>query len=199
MSGLLLTCLAMVAQQVQASLTLDFASNTGSTISFDGSSHFTFVNTSGSDFHINDPVGTPSLGALGSISIGAPGFTIGKVTTASTPFGNLESAPVSGTGSLTISDGSGGTFQGTVVWNDLTSLGTLNGLNLSGNLNLSTLSYNGTKSDLLALLNAGAGSAAVSFQFTPAMDVSSLKTTACEAILGPCALGLSSNPSFPSG
>lgn len=99
------------------------------------------------------------MGDLGSIS-GSP-FVISGIS------GNQ--ATVTGSGTLTIADGSGHNLTGSVSWSTIGQIGTGNILNLSGIINLSSISYSGTKVDLFGLANVSAGIQTVSFSFAGSM------------------------------
>jgi hypothetical protein len=177
----LFTCLMLLGigtffgRAVQADPTLNFSSNTNSTISFSGtgsSANFDFVNSSGADFTITSETGGSSaIGLQGNIS---GTYTIGSVTTT----GSIETASVTGTGELSISDGSGGTFTANLNWLNVVQAGTGSTLDFTGTVDLSNIAYNfsGTpNSDLEYLAKSPTGTVTLSFQFIPAESLTALE------------------------
>lgn len=145
-------------------------------IKFSGATDtFQFVNvtsagpTLGYSFTLSGSDGAgDSFGDLGKID-GI--FKIGAITTA----GTKQTAPVtlfSGTGLLTIADGSGFLLKGTVNWIDIFTDGTTGGINAGGAINLIGVTYSGLEQDLLAL--RGDASASINFGFNPGKSLSSL-------------------------
>jgi hypothetical protein len=169
-AAMLLACSVITSQ---AQITLSYLNATsGSTagqIDFLGNSTFNFTaDSAGADFMIT---GGSANGDLGTIS---GTYIIGAVTTI---FG-VETAPVTGTGTVTINDGSGFSLTGTINWEDLLTVGTGGDLNVTALLNLTGVSYGGSQAALTALAGAGNASDTLSFNFNPAMDINALKTTA---------------------
>jgi hypothetical protein len=157
--------LAWAAVSSQANVVLSFSSDPDSAIDFT-SSGFSFVNlvTPGNPtFTVTSASGTSaigdSVGDLGSIT-GGP-FVITSIS------GNQ--ATVTGSGTLTIADGSGHNLTGSVSWSTIGQVGTGNILNLHGIINLSSIAYTGTKVDLASLANVTAGIQTVSFSFAGSM------------------------------
>lgn len=99
-------------------------------------------------------------------------FGVGTIT----PNGLLETALVSGTGSLSIFDGSQ-TLTAVLNWVDIATVGTGGILNVLGAANLNNIAYSGTNGDLLALFNAGTGTQTATFQFTSPTSLTDLFTT----------------------
>jgi hypothetical protein len=99
-------------------------------------------------------------------------YTIGTITTT----GPIQSAPVTGSGTLTIFDGSVD-LTGTLVWNNIATMGTGSTLNVSGELNLTSVTYSGVQVDLKTFAAAGALSDTVDFTFNPAETLTQLATT----------------------
>jgi hypothetical protein len=159
-------CIALCAGRAQA-VTIDFANETNASISFSaGTDSFTFVDgTSTFDFNVTS--GGPSSGFLGNIS---GTFNIGAITGV-----GLQTAPVTGLGSLSIFDGAN-SFTADVQWIDIFTFGSNGGTNVGGNLNLSNFVYAGGNADLLALLADGSAAAGVSFQFSPGQSLTQLTT-----------------------
>lgn len=166
-------CLAvLIGAMAVASLEatpLDYSSVPGSSIRFDGHSHFQF-SSNGPDFEITS--GGAAAGLLGSIS-GL--FSIGNVTT---EYG-LSTAPVSGSGIFTINDGAGFTLSGNLTWVSIAQFGAGDYLNTSGSVNLTDITYAGSVADLQTLAASPARATDVlSFQFAPARTLASLKSSA---------------------
>ena len=91
-------CALFVPKPASAALILNYANVDGATISFDGSGNFSFPNTNTFDFSItSESGGTLATGLDGNIS---GTFAIGTVSGTTT-----QSAPVTGTGTVTIFDG----------------------------------------------------------------------------------------------
>jgi hypothetical protein len=174
----LLSCLAglsicvLASGVAHASPTLQFSSSAGAVgaqIGFNGDSTFDFTAaTDGSDFTINsDPGGDGSaLGLKGTIS-GV--YTIGAIS--------ANSAPVTGSGVLTISDGIKN-FTANVSWVSILQNGTGSTLNDQGVVNLSSLAYSGTNNDLVALAAEPQGITTLNFTFIPAKTLAQMKSTA---------------------
>jgi|SRR5882724_1450425 len=162
MKKLLLTGLLSLAMATAAhAMSFGYASTVGSSIVFDGASHFTF-GPAVNNFQVGS--GT-AAGLFGEIT---GSFTIGTVVSAS--------APVTGTGTFVIHDGAN-TLTATLVWQNIAQLGTLDGLNTVGSANLTAITYGGSNADLLKLKNSITGLNTLSFQFGSATTVNTLKTT----------------------
>lgn len=184
----LLTCatlcaLGLGARHAQA-ISIDFSSTPSAVVTFTGgagnSDFFSFVNQvvpeSVPDFMITSPVGTPSFGDLGEIT---GSFQIGAVTIIP---GGIQLAPVTGSGTLSIADGLGNTFSGTLQFTDISTVGnsrSTGGTILSGVLNLTSITYGplAAEADLRAFAINGDGSAVITFQFAPGRTLSQLKAT----------------------
>jgi hypothetical protein len=157
------------------SIGIDFSNLAGAAIKFDGLSHFTFQDSAttcctGRDFQITSESGLSSLvGMRGNLS---GTFTIGAVTT----IGALSTAPVSGSGTFSIWDGSS-SFAGSLQWLDITQFGTGDLLNTSGSINLTSFTYTGSNTDLQQLAGSSEGVLTLSFQFGSVVSLQTLKTT----------------------
>lgn len=129
-------------------ITLDFSTTPGAYLNFVGgtSPYFQFINNSlGNSFKItdvHDGAGGNSVGLLGSIS---GKFYIGAVT----QIGPKYTAPVSGTGILTINDGSAN-FTADINWGNIYTIGATGSMNYTGSINLSNIHYTGSNADLMA-------------------------------------------------
>jgi hypothetical protein len=142
-------------------------------VNFSGGA-FSFTSTNGYQFEItsvNGGVGD-SVSDKGYVTPGGP-FTIGTITT----IGGLQSAPVTGSGTLHITDNAAIDLTGTIQWVDISTIGVGGILNLAGVLNLTSIAYDGANSDLSALAAAGVASDVVTFQFVPSKTLTELKNT----------------------
>ena len=157
---------------VTPGIVLNYSAVPGSRISFSGGG-FTFVGSSNVQFEIDDVFDGfgDSLGFDGYFSSGGP-FTIGTITIN----GSVQTAPVSGSGILHITDGAN-ELTGTIQWVDITTLGTSGVLNLNGQVNLTGIAYAGASQDLQALLASGTAQVDLTFQFIPALTLTQLKAT----------------------
>lgn len=169
-----LIVLAVSAQTAMAdTISVGFESIVGAKISFkNGEITFTTpTKNPNSNFQINGSNNLPgdSLGDFGKLS---GTFTIGAITT----IGTQQTAPVSGSGLLTINDGTD-TFSANLQWDEIEQQGTAGNLNDAGVVNLSNVTYSGSSADLLALKNSIDQTAVLSFSFTPAKSLTALKTT----------------------
>jgi hypothetical protein len=171
--GLLVACTLIVVQPAMA-ITLNFQNLNGTVVSFAGDSTFSFTSTNGYQFSISSVTGGvgDSVGLNGYVAPGGP-FTIGTITTS----GSIQSAPVTGTGTLHITDALATDLTGTIEWVDITTIGVGGIVNLSGTLNLTSINYPGANSDLGALAAAGSASDVVTFQFVPAQTLTQLANT----------------------
>lgn len=169
----LLACCALIVVQQARALTLNFSNLDNTKVTFAGGA-FSFSSTNGYQFSIttvNGGVGD-SVGLDGYVSPGGP-FTIGAITIT----GPIQSAPVTGTGMLHITDASSTDLIGTITWVDITTFGVGGILNLNGTVNLTSITYPGGNNDLGALAGAGSASDVVTFQFVPAETLTQLKNT----------------------
>lgn len=154
-----------------SAISIDFSSVVDARVQFNGSSDtFAFVPTdeTRNQFQITLSDGSgDSVGLFGRMN---GSFSIGSITT----IGSLQTASVSGSGELVIHDGAGYDLTGTLVWESVSTFGSGGVINVNGSLNLSSLTYNGTRADLLALAAPGVGSEVISFQFLPGKSLTEL-------------------------
>lgn len=144
-------CFSLGGLANASTLEFDFSSTAGADLSFNGTNgKFSFTpDTSGHDFKVtSDTGGTGSaMNLFGTIS---GTFTIGTITTS----GGLSTAPVSGTGTLTILDGANPSLTATISFpssQGISKFGTGSGsINPNAVVNLSSVHYTGTNSDLQA-------------------------------------------------
>jgi hypothetical protein len=153
-------------------VTFDFSSLGTSQIIFDGSSSTIAFSqdSSGYDFQISDS-NVPGLASLDG-NIGGT-FSIGPITSTSFGFLTVQDAPVSGTGTFTIFDGSL-PFSASVNWVGIETVGSGGSLNTDGTINLSNFSFAGTNASLTELANSAGGIASVSFQFSQIESIDQL-------------------------
>lgn len=164
-----------VTFQSRAAITLNFQGLDGTVISFATNSTFGFTSTNGYQFSISSVLGGvgDSVGLDGYVNPGGP-FTIGSITIA----GGLQSAPVTGTSTLHITDNQTNDLTGTITWISIATISVAGVLDLNGQVNLTGITYPvGTNSDLSALAAAGSGEDVVTFQFVPAKTLTQLATT----------------------
>ena len=141
----------------------DYSSTVGSEIVFPGDTTFHF--SPGTDnFHITSGTATGLLGDITGI------FTIGTITI----INGVSTAPVTGSGGFVIHDGAFN-LMATLTWVDITQAGTGGGLNLNAAINLNGITYGGANPDLVALASAGQGINVLTFQFTPAVSLTTLR------------------------
>ena len=174
--GVVSACLLCAFCAPAGAVTIDYSNTVGSTINFNPLNGcgggvvgcFDFSPDSPST-SINITSGTAS-GFLGNID---GTFGVGAIDISLSP---LETASVSGTGTLTIIDGSN-TLMADLVWIDIFSVGVAGGTNVGGTANLSNITYGGSNPDLLALLNGGSGIQTMTYQFATPHSLTQLFTT----------------------
>jgi hypothetical protein len=170
-ASLLAVGLLAIVQEARAAITIDFSNLDNSALTFSNGA-FNFTSNTTDQFSITNVVGGvgDSVGLEGYVTPGGP-FTIGTITV--NPF--FQMAPVTGTGTLHITDASSLDLTGNVQWLNVTTFGTGGLLDLTGTVNLTNITYSGTNSDLTALANAGSASDVISFQFNPAETLTQLQ------------------------
>ncbi len=140
--GCLALLLALNGVSYGNTLEFDFASTAGSNLSFNGTNAtFSFTpNANGNDFQINNVSGGTgsALNLFGNIS---GTFTLGAI--------NGDNAVVTGSGVLTISDGTQN-FTADISLSSINKPGSLGQLNPSEIVNLSNVHYAGNNADLKA-------------------------------------------------
>lgn len=168
-----IVALLSVSYQAKA-ITLNFQGLDGTVINFATNSTFSFTSTNGYQFSISSVLGGvgDSVGLNGFLSPGGP-FVIGPITIS----GGLQSAPVTGTSTLHITDNATLDLTGSINWINIATISVAGVLNLNGQVNLTAITYTGTNSDLVALAAAGAGEDVVTFQFVPPQTLTQLTTT----------------------
>lgn len=160
---------------VAEALPLNFSSVGNAQIRFAGATDtFTFEDSttigSGRDFRIGsvtDGTDPDTIGLLGNIS-GI--FTIGAVTVT----GGLQTAPVTGIGSLSIVDEAAVPLTGILEWLSISTDGASGALNSAALVNLTGLAYAGSNSDLQAFSQSGIATANFSF-VKPVKPLTALK------------------------
>jgi len=173
------SCIATVVLLLSLSfqtkaITLDFQGLDGTVINFATNSTFGFTSTNGYQFSISSVQGGvgDSVGDNGFLSPGGA-FAIGAITIT----GGLQSAPVTGTSTLHITDNATLDLTGTINRVSIATISVAGVLNLNGQVNLTAITYSGANSDLAALAAAGSGEDVVTFQFVPAKTLTQLTTT----------------------
>jgi len=160
----------LVTQQLSA-ITLSFANVVNANVEFVGNGDNFFFNPGNAalnQFRItaSDGVGD-SVTDMGRIN---GTFHIGAITIN----GGLQTAPVTGVGSVVIHDSGGFDLTASLQWNEIQTSGTAGSLNLTGLLNLSSITYHGAQSDLHNLAVPHVGTAVLSFTFIPARTLTQL-------------------------
>jgi len=145
-----------------------YSSTPGSSIHFDGASHFNFQ-PAVNNFQVDSGSCAGCFGEIGGT------FTIGTITSVPTMFGVLSNAPVTGVGTFTIHDGAGFDLTASLTWENITQISSFGFLNVTGVANLTNITYGGTNPDLVALFNQQPGQNVLDFSFIPAVDLSVLK------------------------
>lgn len=146
---------------------VNYASTLGSSINFDGAGNFSFAPA---DNNLQITLDGTATGLLGYVS---GTYSIGAITPLP-PFG--ATAPVTGTGTFVIHDGALNDLVGNLVWVEITQLGAGDLLNINGVLNLTGITYSGANPTLQKMAAAGNLENVLTFQFTPAVPLSGLKT-----------------------
>ena len=168
-SGLVVAAtLVLLAGVSRADIELDFASLTGASVHTVGNGtqygggdcQFLPTSTSQNQFRITFSSGVGDSVTDTGYMTGT--FHIGTITTL---FPGIQTAPVTGIGSVTI-HGGGGDLTGTLIWNAIARVGAGDTLNFNGDINLTGIQYDGTQHDLVALKNAGSGTEVITFQFS---------------------------------
>jgi hypothetical protein len=181
-----MVCLTALSCQKAQANSIEFASNPGgAAIVFNGKSQFSFANSTSTQTSHGDPaqylgssfsvdgvtagMAGDSIGDLGTMS---GTYTIGAITTV----GSTQTAAVTGTGTLSIYDNgiTGPALKGTIDWENVTTSGTGNTLNLTGVLNVTDVVYNGTESDLAFFAGIGSLAETLTFSFTPGKTLTQL-------------------------
>ena len=156
---------ALAVQTVNADIiSFDLANAANASIRFTGTGDkIEFPNTSMYDFVITDAT-SPNLGGLQGNIDGI--FIVGTITT---PAIGMEEASVTTTdGTFSVYDGVGATLTADLDWTDIYVFGKLmGGMNTTGVVNLSNVTYSGGNSDLMAIANGREQTVVLTFQFSP--------------------------------
>lgn len=147
----------------------NYSSLPGAVIQFSGSDTFTFSNSlsnPGDNFVVDNGA---AVGLLGDIS---GTFKLGTITTVA----GVSTAAVTGTGSITITDGSGDKLKATLTWIGVEQMGTLSVLNDDAAVDLTNITYAGTNPALDALAASGEAEDTLSFTFVPIKTLSTMAT-----------------------
>lgn len=175
LNGLLLASVISVFAAPTAAVTVNYSNTPGSSIRFDPTDGcgggavgcFDFFPTSPNNIQVTS--GT----AIGSLGVIAGTFGVGTI---SSPTTGLETASVTGSGTLTVNDGAvtPGILSADLAWIDIASFGVAGSINTQGTANLTNITYTGSDTDLVALANAGTGIQTATFQFTSATSLTDL-------------------------
>jgi hypothetical protein len=170
----LAACVLWAAAGAHAS-TLNFDSLPNASVVFYGDTDtFTFLpEGSGYDFQISSAANAADADTVGLVGNIEGTFSIGPI---STPFPNVQTASVGGTGLFSIRDEDGVSLQSSITWKDVMTVGAGGLLNVSGLMNVTGVTYTGTNADLMHLVTAENGAAVVTFQFVPPKSLTQLTT-----------------------
>ncbi len=152
-----------------STVTIDFSNSTGAKINFPGNNTFFFTPNGSSDTNFTVTDGT-AAGLLGRID---GTYTIGTVS--GPDGGGTSTANVTGSGTFNIFDGAN-TLTGSLTWVDISQKGTGSTLDVSGQVNLTGITYGGSNADLVALASNTSGITVLTFQFTPPKALSVLRS-----------------------
>jgi len=159
-SGLLMAATLAFVTPAKA-VSFNYSSADGALIQFAGNGTFGF--TAPPNFTVTS--GT-AIGFGGSITTPGGGYVIGAIA--------ANQAPVTGMGTFTIQDGAT-PLTAQLVWNTISQMNAVGGLNVLASLNLTNITYLGGNGDLMALKNDGSGINTLSFQFTTSYTLQQLK------------------------
>jgi hypothetical protein len=173
------SALAMAAPSARASLItqFDFVSEpsgaiAGAYIEFKGglARTITFPNgASGYDFVITQSDEPLMIGIKGNIG---GTFTVGPIAVA----GSLQTAPLNGTGTFSLTDPSGKVLSADLVWSEVFTYGTGGGLNPDpmNTLNLTNWTYSGSDPAFTDILLGTDQSVSIGFSFNPGKTLTQL-------------------------
>jgi len=168
-TGMVLLSLSFQAKAI----TLNFQGLNGTVINFTTNSTFGFTSTNGYQFSISSSDGVQdAVGLDGYVSPGGP-FTIGTIQT----FGSTETAPVTGSGILHITDANALDLTGSIEWDTITTVSGGAVTEITGELNLTAIAYAGSNSDLNALKAASTATDDITLQFNPAETLTQLASS----------------------
>ena len=174
--GVVCACALSALASPALAVTIDYAATSGSQINLDPTNGCGSGIVGCFDFTPNNP-GNNLVITTGSASgfVGSVDgiFGVGAIS----QLASVETATVNGTGNLTIFDGST-SLTATLNWVDIGSFGVGGIINLSGNVNLTSITYTGLDVDLLALASVGSGTQTATFQFTSPQSLTDLFETA---------------------
>ena len=131
--------------------------------------------STGYDFVITQSDTAALIGIKGNIN---GTFTVGTIATV----GLLQTAPLTGTGTFSLTDPGGQVLSATLVWNDIYTYGSTGGLNPEIALNLTGWTYSGSYQPFLDIQNGQDQSSNVTFQFNPAKTLSQLMATGADTL-----------------
>lgn len=167
--------LALTGAMVTSALAdgLDFSSINNAFINFPGNNTFSFVDgVGGRDFEIT--TAGPADGLRGNLT---GSYTIGPITIN----GTVQSAPVTGSGTFSVFDGTT-SLSATLNWVNILTVGSIGGTNTEATVNLTNITYTGGNSELQQFFNAGAGVVTVSFQFTSQRTLTQLASGGVDTV-----------------
>jgi hypothetical protein len=148
---------------MQAGAYIEFKGGPDRTVTFpDG--------VSGYDFVITQSDVSSLIGIKGNIG---GTFTVGTISTV----GLLQTAPLTGTGTFSLTDSGNNVLSATLVWNDIYTYVAPGGLNPWNTLNLTNWTYSGSDPAFLDILAGTDQTSTLSFQFSPGKTLTQLMAT----------------------
>ena len=176
-SGVVCACALFVLASPASAVTIDYSNSSIGKINLDPTDGCGVAGSVGCfDFTPGNSLEISSGSAAGYTGSISGLFGVGAISTLGG--GLIETANVNGTGTLTIFDGLTSTsLTADLNWVDIGTFGTGGVINISGSVNLTSISYGGTNTDLLALANAGSGTQTTTFQFTSPQSLTDLFET----------------------
>ena len=163
----------------QAQLSLNFSSEAGATIQFNGTADtFQFNNSSpGVQWQIGSETGGTgsAMFLFGAVNNGP--FSYGPITQTVAGGFTIQSASVTGPlGGLSINDGLGNFLTGNVNWVEIDTVNSAGAINAGLTVNVTGLAYGGANVDLQTVVANGPGFMNLTFQFSPGRMLSQLSS-----------------------
>lgn len=172
--GTLLAAVALmgIVPMAAQAVTFDFVSEPGSpgaVVRFLGDPNRTITfndSTTGYDFVISTSSSASLVGLKGNFS---GTFTVGAITT----LGGLQTAPVTGTGTMSIFDGVN-TLTANINMVQVLTIGTVVGVNADAQMNIMNVAYAGANAGLNQILANPDQTLTITSQFIPAVSLTTL-------------------------
>jgi hypothetical protein len=170
-------CLLFSVTSLQA-IVLNFSNLPGTTIDFSGGG-FGFTSAGGYQFEITTVSGGTGAaqGLDGYIATPSPFMITAPISSDSIDGIVIQTASVTGSGTLHITDANSLDLTGSVTWDTITTVNSSGNLNLTDTINITDMSYSGSNRDLNALAQAGSAIDTLSFSFTSDGTLEDLTST----------------------